>query len=107
MEFTEPCYAALANVPLTIVFLNQTTTLSGKPVTLSFSIYPSPEVAYVEGIEMGGRAITALTKNRLFQGDDVISPGNIEYKVPPLPPGTYWMWGEGPPEMMDAWLIVE
>ena len=104
--FSEPCYGALANTPLVFEFVNHATSLRGKPITMQFSIYRGPEEAYAwdEGPMM---SLSVFTENAIFIGEEIRSPASIEYHVPPLEPGTYWMQWDDNPTMMNAWLLVE
>jgi hypothetical protein len=104
--FDSDCYYALANTPLTILFLNQTVTESGKPVSLSIAAYPNQEAAYSIIDNGGGEDIHVA--NALWRSPDVLStPDAQSLSVPTLKAGTYWVQWDGNPDFMHAFLIVE
>jgi hypothetical protein len=105
-EISEDCYAVPAGEEFTIVFVNQTESLSGEPIPLGLSIYRSPAEAYTGYIEMGAPAYTGHVENALFRGEDVPGLSTGTYQVPALPAGTYWMQYDHLPDRLHAWLVV-
>jgi len=103
-ELDETCYAAPAGKPFQIVFTNNTTALNGKPLVLSLSLYRSQEDAY--SVTDDGAEYEANLDNALFVGKPIKAPAKIEYDIPPLQPGTYFLQDDLLATIMNAWLIV-
>ncbi len=99
------CYTALADVPLVLLFGNNTIAYSGTPLSLGLSIYHSPEEGYT--VTDGGTAFEPHPREAIFRGDEVLAPGSIVYQVPALPAGWYWMQSDPIAPIMNAWLIVQ
>ena len=104
-QLDSTCYSALANVPLVLVFVNETIALSGTPLSLGLSLYHSPDDGYT--VTDNGTAFLGHPEKAIFRGDEVSAPGSIDYQVPALPPGTYWIQADPIAPIMNAWLVLQ
>jgi hypothetical protein len=104
-QFENTCYTVLANVPFLIVFVNNTTALSGKPLSLGISLYHSPDEGYT--VTDNGDAFVSHPDKAIFKGDEVLAPGSTVYKLPALPAGSYWIQSDPIAPIMNAWLVVQ
>lgn len=108
LGWSSPCLAAPADRLLTIHLENRLTTVTGKTgIPARLELYPNEVFAYtVEDQAYGASPDTR--RHAVFIGHEVISPGTITYRVPPLAPGVYYMTGRGAgdPTTMNGVLIV-
>jgi hypothetical protein len=105
-QLTSECYAAPADESFTIVFSNVTVAVDGGGGTeQNLSIYPNQQ----DAVSVAADGTTVGPENHktaLFIGSVVEGPGKIEYDVPKLPAGTYYIQSDYAPTLLYATLIV-
>jgi len=103
-QFDSGCYAGVANQPLTVVFVNQTTTLSGRSMWLSISVYPSR--ASADTVSSDGGEVSVNRANAIATSSEVSSGSQAEFTLPALPAGTYWIQSDDVAPIMHAQLVA-
>jgi hypothetical protein len=102
--FDSPCYYAVSNTPLTVVLLNKTVGIEdGKAVPANISIWRQQSDALRQNED--GALFIDGTK-ALFEGKHLYADRSITYRVPALPPGTYFVQDDYDPLHTFATLIL-
>jgi len=105
MALTDSCAYAPAGEDFTITFENEVVALSdGKGTYQNLSIYADQDSA-ITLISPDEFAVDQ--KKALFVGEDVLGPGEIVYRVPALPAGTYYVQSDSAADQLVATLVVE
>ena len=101
---TNECYAAMANTPLKVTFVNSIATEKGDVgIESNLSIYATQADAVSVGDD-GGMLVDP--SKALFVGKLVVSIDTVVYNIPPLPVGTYYIQSDLQPERMFATFVV-
>jgi len=105
VEFTEDCYNAPANKPLTVTFTNNlSTTKDNTPLPLTLIISSSKNPA----VSLTSNGLIAVDGDKaLFLSDPTSGEPATTFVVKSLPPGEYDIQTFEAPMETDATLIVE
>jgi hypothetical protein len=108
LGYSPSCLAVAANTSFTISFTNSIRATNGDASSMGFSLYNSPDDAFILGDQVSPWTITSATEaNALFRGDNVATGKTIQYDVSGLQPGVYYFQDDFHPMAMNGVLVVE